>query len=175
VASAARALHGRAVSERLVWYFAYGSNLSPAIFVDRRGMRPRAARSAVLDGYRLCFDIPVGPGERGVANVVAAAGARTHGVVYLLTEDDAARLDRTEGVPHVYVRDDVDVVVAGAPPGEARRAAFVYRSPLAVPGRKPSARYLGLLLDGARAHGLPDAYIRQLEAVDLAVDERAGR
>jgi cation transport regulator ChaC len=160
------------VTERTLWYFAYGSNMSPAIFLERRGMRPRAARCAILHGFRLCFEIPVGPGERGVANVVADAGARTHGVAYLVTAADAARLDRTEGVPHVYVRDDVEVTLAGRPVHDARRPAFVYRSPIAVAGRKPSARYLGLLLEGARAHGLPDAYIRQLTAFELALDER---
>jgi hypothetical protein len=29
-----------------------------------------------------------------------------------------------------------------------------------------------LLLDGARLHGLPAEYVRHLEALDLAVDER---
>ena len=41
-------------------------------------------------------------------------------------------------------------------------------------GRKPSARYMGLILDGARAHALPDGWIAALEASELAVDERDG-
>ena len=60
-----------------LWYFAYGSNMSPAIFVERRGMHPLATQRARLEGYRLCFSIPVGPGERGVANVERPA--RTSG------------------------------------------------------------------------------------------------
>ena len=39
-------------------------------------------------------------------------------------------------------------------------------------GRKPSARYLGLLLEGAREHGLPADYVAQLEKLELAHDER---
>ena len=39
-------------------------------------------------------------------------------------------------------------------------------------GRKPSARYLGLLLEGAREHALPQDYLRRLEGLELAVDER---
>jgi len=41
-----------------------------------------------------------------------------------------------------------------------------------VAGRKPSPRYLGLLVEGAREHDLPPDYIRQLEAIELAIDER---
>ena len=39
-------------------------------------------------------------------------------------------------------------------------------------GRKPSRRYLGLLLTGARHHGLPDEWVARLRGWPLAVDER---
>lgn len=51
-------------------------------------------------------------------------------------------------------------------------AAYTYRSRYTAPGRKPSARYIGLLLDGAREHGLRVDYVRFLGSLDLAVDER---
>ncbi len=152
-----------------LWYFAYGSNMSPATFVERRGMRPLTVRWGWLDGYRLCFDLPVGPGERGCANVAPEAGARVAGILYCITRDDADRLDRTEGVPQgIYGRVAVEVTVNGT----ERIPAFTYQSSVRQPGRKPSARYLGLLLDGARAHGLPPEYVAWLERFDLAFDER---
>jgi gamma-glutamylcyclotransferase len=151
-----------------LWYFAYGSNMSPAIFVDRRGMHPLEARRARLDGYRLCFSLPVGPGERGVANVEQAAGAHVWGVVYLIDAAEGGRLDRSEGV-RGGLYDRIPVVLAV---DDDRVEAFTYRSSFASAGRKPSARYLGLMLDGARLHGLPAEYVRHLEALDLAVDER---
>jgi cation transport regulator ChaC len=153
-----------------VWYFAYGSNMNPATLSGRRGLSPLASRCAWVDGYRLCFDIAIGPGERGVANLTIEAGARTHGVVHLLSDEDAERLDRTEGV-HVglYFREDVAVVTDDrVVPG------FAYRSARTSVGRKPSARYLDILLDGARHHGLPAEYVRTLEALELAFDERIG-
>src|SRR5262249_34573040 len=58
-----------------LWYFAYGSNLCRATFIERRRMSPLEIRRARLDGYRLTFDLPVGPGERGVANLVADPSA----------------------------------------------------------------------------------------------------
>ena len=48
------------------------------------------------------FDLPVGPGQRGVANLCAESGARTCGALYLITPADAVHLDRTEGVHRGY-------------------------------------------------------------------------
>lgn len=154
-----------------LWYFAYGSNMCAAIFRERRGMRPLAARVAWLADHRLCFNIPVGPGERGVANVEPEPGARVCGVAYLLTADSCEHLDRSEGV-HVelYWRESVELLLAD---GE-RVAAFTYRSSRTTEGRLPSPRYMGLLLDGAAEHQLPDDYVRTLRAFALARDERDG-
>ena len=152
-----------------VWYFAYGSNMSPAIFLERRAMRPLAARRARLDGYRLCFDIPIGPSDRGVANVIAEEGACIWGVAYRLALAEFDRLDRTEGVHRgLYSRLAVELALEG----EEQVAGFTYQSPFRSEGRKPSARYLGLLLDGARRYTLPAEYVAALAALELAVDER---
>ncbi len=152
-----------------LWYFAYGSNLSRATFVERRAMQPLAAHPARLDGFRLTFDLPVGPGERGVANLLAAPAASVWGVCYQLDHAACEILDRTEGV-HLgyYGRHDVETVT----PDGVRLAAFAYLGERRVVGRKPSARYIGLLLAGAREHGLPAEWIAALEAYELAIDER---
>ncbi len=152
-----------------LWYFAYGSNMGRATFVERRGMQPTAARRAYLDDHRVCFDLPVGPGERGVANLVVAPGARAWGVIYRLSHDACAFLDRTEGVDRgFYRRIAVEVVIDAG----SRVDAFTYRGDARDPRRKPSARYLGLLLAGARELALPAEYVAWLEALPLAVDER---
>jgi 2-hydroxychromene-2-carboxylate isomerase len=148
-----------------LWYFAYGSNMSPGTFVERRRMQPLATRWGWLDGYRLCFDLPIGPGERGCASVTAAPGSRVAGVLYQLGHADADRLDRTE---LGYRRIAVDVAADG---GE-RITAFTYQSAVSRTGRRPSRRYLGLLLDGARTNGLPSDYVTWLDGFDLAFDER---
>lgn len=154
--------------ERL-WYFGYGSNMCRATFIERRKMQPGTARAARLGGYRLCFDIPVGPGERGVANVVVDPASEVWGVAYELSTADFDRLDRTEGVPFgLYRRVSVDLVTAD----DDQIAAFTYQSRVSMPGRKPSARYMGLLLSGARENNLPAAYLQYLEAIELGADER---
>jgi hypothetical protein len=143
--------------------------MNRATFLDRRGMHPLAARWAWLDDYRLCFNVPVGPGERGVANVEWAPGARTCGVAYLLTVDEAHRLDRTEAVhAGLYRRMPVEVLVER----ECRLATFTYQSSMTAVGRKPSPRYMRLLVEGARHHELPAEYVAFLESFELARDER---
>jgi len=151
-----------------LWYFAYGSNMSGAILRERRGLAPLACRPATLADYRLVFTLPIGPGERGVANVEPAPGESICGVLYLLSAEDSERLDRTEGVPRFYQRHAVEVVASD---GE-RVPAYTYWSEFRADGRKPSARYLGLLLDGCREHCLPAEWVAYLEALPLAVDER---
>jgi gamma-glutamylcyclotransferase len=143
--------------------------MSRAVFRERRAMHPLATRHGWLDDHRLRFDLPVGPGERGVANVEPATGALTHGVLYLLTPADFDRLDWTEGVNlGLYTRIPVTVAVGDGEP----LAAFTYRSSRSSPGRKPSPRYMRLLLDGAAEHGLPPEYVQLLQSFELAVDER---
>ena len=155
--------------EEALWYFAYGSNLDPGTFLGRRRMQPLATRIGVLHDFELRFDLPVGPGERGVANVAPRPGDHVWGALYQLTRASAEHLDRTEGVPvGVYRR--LEVVVRT--PDAAEIGAFTYRSEISRPERKPSRRYLGLLLAGAREHGLPAAYVERLRAWPLAVDER---
>lgn len=151
------------------WYFAYGSNMQRGTFVERRGMRPFETRRAYLDDHRLCFDLPIGPGERGVANLIAEAGARTWGVIYRLSAAACEFLDRTEGVDRgLYRRVSIDVVVDDG----TRVTAFAYLGEGRDVLRKPSARYLNLLLAGARELALPDDYVAWLAAFPLAVDER---
>jgi gamma-glutamylcyclotransferase len=153
----------------LIWYLGYGSNMNRGIFEDRRGMRPIHAQPAFLENYRLCFNLAIGRGERGVANLEPQAGARTWGVLYLMTPEQSDHLDRTEGVPWgAYRRIPVSVIVDG---GE-QIGGFTYQSDRISRGRKPSPRYIGLLIEGAAQHGLPPDYLDYLRTFDLAADER---
>jgi hypothetical protein len=126
-----------------LWYFAYGSNMSPGTFVDRRRMRPLATRWGWLAGYRLSFDLPIGPGERGCASVTAAPDARVAGV--LCQHAEADQLD-----PQTHYR---HILVGSTQTG--RRIPFTYQTAVSQPGRRPSRHYLDLILDGARTHALP--------------------
>ena len=152
------------------WYFAYGSNMQGATFRGRRGMQPLESRAGLLRGYRLCFDIPIGAGRRGVANLAIEEAASVWGVLHLLNPEQHELLDRTEGVPGgLYRRIVVEVETASGV-----IAAETYISEIRDAARLPSHRYRGLLLEGAREHGLPADYVDVLEALELAWDEREG-
>jgi len=156
----------------MLWYFAYGSNLDAATFFGRRRMDPLETRVGVLEDFALRFDLPVGPGERGVANVAPCRGDHVWGVLYLLADSEAERLDRTEGVHHgAYRRLSVEVRDSAG----SLFSAFTYHSARGRAGRKPSRRYLGLLISGALYHGLPAEYVERLKRLPLAVDEREAK
>ena len=159
------------MERRSIWYFAYGSNLDPDTFLGRRRMRPAQARRGCLQGYRLVFDLAVGRGERAVANLAPAPDDRVHGVVYAISPLQGWWLDRTEGVPRSYRRVAVSL---RADEGDLLEA-FTYVSERRTPGRKPSERYLNLLLRGARHHGLPADYVAWLREIPLATDERVSQ
>jgi hypothetical protein len=90
-------------------------------------------------------------------------------VLYLITVEQSEHLDHTEGVPRgAYRRIPVSAIVDGS----EQIAAFTYQSDRISLGRKPSPRYIGLLIEGAVQHGLPPGYLRYLRSFELAADER---
>jgi len=154
------------------WYFAYGSNLDPKTFCGRRRMQPLEARRVLLPGFALKFDLGVGTSNRGVANVKPVADEDVWGVAYRIKRTDLRRLDRSEGVHRNFYR---RIRVSVVPDTGAPLEAFTYTSNRGQPDRLPSARYLGLIVIGARHHGLPDQWIETLRAWPLAHDERKER
>lgn len=151
------------------WYFAYGSNLDRKTFCGRRRIQPRDSRVCCLAGFALAFDLPVGPSNRAVANLNRVSNKLTWGVIYEISRAEGRRLDRSEGVHRgFYERLQVSVTLED----NREMTAFTYASKRGRLGRLPSARYLGLIVNGARYHALPSAWIEHLSAWPLAADER---
>ncbi len=148
-----------------VWYFAYGSNMQPATFAERRGIVPAQALPARALGWRLVLDKPpLVPIGESFANLIATAGAETFGVVYEITPDDLSHVDLTEGVLiGNYTRVEIAVEPLASSDGPAR--AFTLVSDQRAPDLRPSDRYMQLLIEGAKHHGLPDAWIAMLRAI----------
>ena len=149
-----------------IWYFAYGANMHDSAFRERRGMCPREWRPGRVRGYRLRFNLEGPPrGKATYANLCADPAAEVWGVLYKITRRDLVRLDATEGIPWWRYRplwlDAEDIS------GTALQAA-TYIAQGDEDDRNPSLRYLTLLREGARAHGLPEHYIRLLEQVEHA-------
>ena len=115
------------VSPLVVSYFAYGSNMHPAIFEGVRAIAPVSAQPAALRDHRLAFNLLGGAAEPSFAGLEPARGAVCHGVLYELTAADFARVCATEGVPLAYAPLRV-TVEAGARAAPRARAAWTLRA-----------------------------------------------
>ena len=144
-------------------YFAYGSNMASSQMAERC---PGAVLlgTARLPGYRLAFD--AWSNRRGglVADVLPNPGSDVWGVLWRVTEEHAAALDRYEGVARGQYRRETVPVESAA--GEAVEA-FAYV--ICDPGEEgPTTEgYRALLLEGAREHGLPPAWVKAIEEVPI--------
>lgn len=137
--------------------FAYGSNLYLSRMTERVPSA-RVAGCARLAGYRLCFHKRSDRDGSGKANVIAGSTEDcVWGVVYEIAPGDLPALDRCEGG---YERRAIEVELTSS----ERVEVDVY---VAMPENvdedvRPFAWYKRLVVDGARMHGLPVAYIEAL-------------
>jgi len=151
----------RRTVERQIWNFAYGGNMNPRVLGLRRGIEPLESVAGCLPGYRLVFNAPGVPWvEPAFANVEPRPGGEVHGVLHRMTAGQMARLDLFEGGGMAYRHLDLEVRAYDGRSLSAR----VYSAVRATAERNPSCRYLNLLREGARFHGLDAAHVRMLEA-----------
>lgn len=150
-----------------VWYVAFGANMHETVFCERRRMAPLEWRPGRLKGYRLRFNLEGHPkGRAAPANIEPEPGSDVWGVVYRITRRDLVWLDHTEVVPgwkyrHLWTEaEDYE--------GNRLSPAVTYIADGAETDGRPSLRYITLLRDGARAHGLPEHWVRFLDSVEPA-------
>jgi gamma-glutamylcyclotransferase (GGCT)/AIG2-like uncharacterized protein YtfP len=134
-----------------VKYFAYGSNMDPV----RMRIRCPGATSlgpALLRDHRLTFRRWLA-WRTGIGHVERAHGESVWGVLWEIDDGHERRLDRYEAVGRgLYTREFVQVEHSGS-----LVESLIY---LATPEgyKRPSRRYLALLVRGAKHHGLPADY-----------------
>jgi gamma-glutamylcyclotransferase len=146
-----------------VWYFAYGSNMHKGTFEVRRGIVPLERRVGRLEGYRLRFNLEGRPkGKAAPANICVAPGCEVWGALYRITRRDLLRLNSTEGIPG---RGYKPIVLAAMDGNGNIVAAITYVAEGKEIDGDPSLRYITLLREGARSHGLPSHWIKFLDSV----------
>lgn len=124
--------------ERL--YIAYGSNLNLA---QMAGRCPTAevVGKAMLRGWRLAF--------RSVATIERRIGYSVPVLVWKLQPEDEAALDRYEGWPNLYYKDNLKLTLDGK-----RRTAMVYiMNGNAHPYSPPARSYMRTILEGYESAG----------------------
>lgn len=140
-------------------YFAYGS------FLDSRTLKrhcpsARFVARAVLPNFEVQFNFMSRTYGGGVTGVEPAPGRMARGVVYDVPQTEMEHLDTIEAVPEgLYYRQRVLAVDDGGSLIEAD----TYRTTDPKGPFKPTRRYLGLMISGAREHGLDPGYIEELE------------
>jgi hypothetical protein len=143
-------------------YFAYGSNLS----LERMRARVPSVRvvgPGLLRGARLRLDKRGADGS-GKANLAADRDACVWGVAYRLA---VTHWHDHDAVEPGYSRVTVQLELLGR-----SVSAETYRSERLTADPVAFDWYKRLIVEGARAHGLPDAYLTHLEALPARPDPR---
>lgn len=149
-----------------VWYFAFGANMHDSAFRNRRRMNPSEWRPGRVPGYRLRFNLEGRPiGKAAPANISVDPDAEVWGVLYRITRRDLIYLDATEGVPGRRYR---QLWLTAVDEDGNALAIVTYIADGKEKDGNPSLRYITLLREGARAHGLPEHWLRYLENVKPA-------
>lgn len=150
-------------------YFGFGSNMN-ITSLRAKGIEPLSSRRAVLEGWRLRFNVQhFFRHEGGVGNIERGGpDDRVLGVLHDCPDDALAALDAMEAYGHGYDRITVDVK-AESTEGMERLPAFTY---VGMPEFindtcRPSRRYLNIVVDGARQSGLDADYVSKLAALPV--------
>lgn len=119
-------------------------------------------KRAVLLDFEVQFNFLSKTYDGGVTGVEPAAGKNALGVLYNVPSDEIEKLDVVEGVlAGIYYRETVTVVDED---GNEHRAE-TYRTTDPKGPFTPTRCYLGLMIRGAKEHGLDPDYIKELETL----------
>jgi hypothetical protein len=146
-----------------VYYFAFGSNLDPGVFIVRRKMQPTEFIPGVLPKWQLTFDYGCAPGvEPCFGNVKENESSEVHGVVYKITTNDFDNLLSTEGSSYNTVKFDIHTYDGRVL--SAYTLVVPQNNPLILKTLDvPSTRYMNLIRTGAKYHQLHPDYIKYLD------------
>jgi gamma-glutamylcyclotransferase len=151
-------------------YFAYGSNMNWQQMQERCSSA-RFIGIALLPGHKLAFTRKSIKRNCGVADAVPGQGQTLWGVVYEITALDVEKLDKSEGYmprrkKNSYFRRERAVLQDGY-----KKRPLTVSTYFGVPQSNPplpNAEYKQLIISGAQHWHLPEAYVRELEAIEVS-------
>lgn len=126
---------------------------------------------AVLPDHKLAFTRKSKKRRCGVSDAVSKPGGTLWGVVYEITARDVSELDKFEGYTpggnrNSYSRRECVVLLNGD--DQQPVPVFTYFGNPQPSPPLPNIAYKDLILSGARHWLLPEAYIRELEAIEVS-------
>ncbi|CAF1264236.1 unnamed protein product [Adineta steineri] len=143
----------------------------PSILTGRRKIHPIESIPGVLEGWQLTFDLRGIPAvEPCFGNIKENPDSEIHGVLHKMTESDFKRLLATEGGSGVdangYIPYKVNVHAYDGRLIEAYALVVRQISPsILYHHAVPSARYIGLLRNGATHFKIHPLYIEYLQSL----------
>lgn len=142
-------------------YFAYGSNMSIAQLKERK-VDHKYLGKAILPNYQLLFN-KLANGKLGVgyANIVPKENSTVEGLLFEV--DNLKALDRFEGYPNHYKREDVNLSFEGKP---ILATAYVAVHSKTAENLKPEKEYLTRLLSAKEK--LSEGYYDGLSKTETA-------
>ncbi|KAJ3044720.1 hypothetical protein HDV00_001124 [Rhizophlyctis rosea] len=158
----------------ICWYLAYGSNMTTKVLTGRRQVKPMEYVPVTVEGYRLAFDCRgfpyFEPAFASIRKIEPSDDKRVmHGVAFKITKRAYEHIRKTEGggghdnMGYLSITVDCQPYPSAAYPEPILKAQTLLYCD-ATPNLHPSLRYLNLLRDGAREHGLNPDYIAYLDA-----------
>ncbi|HYX34220.1 MAG TPA: cytochrome b5 domain-containing protein [Oligoflexus sp.] len=152
----------------MFYYFGYGSNMS-ITSLKAKGVEPLSAEPAVLDGWKLSFNIPdFFLIEGGTGNISMDANHQVHGILYSCRDEHLKVLDELEAIGVNYKRLKFMVVTYTGRTVSAY--AYVGIEERLKEGYQPSRRYLNILIRGAEQMTLNPDYINVLKSIEVKTD-----
>jgi gamma-glutamylcyclotransferase (GGCT)/AIG2-like uncharacterized protein YtfP len=133
-------------------YLAYGSNLNQEQMA-RRCPTAKVVGAAILSNYRLAF---CGRYSNAVATILPKKGGHVPVLIWEITQEDEDSLDRYEGFPYLYRKENLKVKLSGKPV----KAMVYIMNDTEIHG-SPSRSYYGTILAGYKAAGFDVEILRE--------------
>ena len=150
--------------------FAYGSNMS-APRVRQRAPSARLRGIGRLEGHALRWHKRGRDGSgKCDAEATGTDSDVVWGVLFEIDRSEKHRLDEAEGLHHGYDEKEVGITT-----GLGAVEALMYYATDIAPALRPFHWYKAFVVAGARQHGLPEPYIRNLEMVQSVPDPDTSR
>ena len=145
-------------------YLAYGSNLSVEQ-MERRCPDAKPIGKAILPDWKLLFKIH--------ATIEPCKGSKVPVLVWKISDRDEQNLDRYEGYPSYYIKQDVELMMTdlrGRNPRPVTAMVYIMADGHRV--RMPMKGYVDILVEGYERFGFDEDILREALREAHDIEER---
>lgn len=122
----------------------------------------RLLSKGVLRDYEIAFTIYSPVRKCGCADIVISRGNEVWGLIYSMTADDIAKLDKFEGIPDNYKRIQIEIIDESGKFIRADSYSVVNKSTNSL---RPSMDYLFKMITAAEQFSFPNNYVKKLKEI----------